>query len=149
MAASVPSLAHLRREAPRIKEDLFRRTEVTEQLPNGQFVRASLDELLQRAPIQSFAEELWMRFSETLSTAVEFTRGLTPPPDVIDIILTGGGSELPMVRELIRRAEREQQYPVMRMDAAPQWARAASWKTAFPQLAVAVGGAMPVMPEQR
>ena len=123
--------------------------ELTEELPNGQFVRTSVDELLERGPIQNFAQELWQRFSEALAVAVDFTHGLTPKPEFIEVILTGGGSQLHMVRELIPRARREQNYPVTSVDPTPEWVGAASWSPAFPQLAVAVGGAMPVMPEQK
>jgi Hsp70 protein len=149
MAASVAPLAYLKREAARIKEDLFRKAHVTEDLPNGQLVRVTLEELLERSPIQGFARELWERFSETLSAAVDFTRGLTLPPASIEVILTGGGSGLPMVSELITRAERELEYSVTQAKARPRWVESASWSAAFSQLAVAVGGAMPVMPEQR
>ena len=149
MAGSISSLAYLKREAPRIKKDLFRKGHITEELPNGEFVRASLDELLARPPVQHFAEELWERFSEAMSVAVGFTRNLAPPPASIEIVLTGGGSQLPMVRELLARAKQTDLYAVTLVDAAPQWSRQASWSPAFAQLAVAVGGAMPVMPEQR
>ena len=57
MSASVAPLAYLKRKSPRIKEDLFRMAELTEELPNGQFVRTSVDELLERGPIQNFAQE--------------------------------------------------------------------------------------------
>jgi molecular chaperone DnaK (HSP70) len=149
MAGSASSLAYLKREAPRIKEGLIHTAQITEELPNGEFVRASLDELLARPALRRFTEELWERFSETLSAAVEFTRNLNPPPASIEVILTGGGSQLPMVRQLIARAEQADLYPVTLVDATPQWSRQASWSPAFAQLAVAVGGAMPVMPEQR
>jgi hypothetical protein len=88
-----------------------------------------------------------VRFSETLSEAVEFTCNLDPKPAWIEVILAGGGSQLPMVRELVSRAKSDP--PVKLIDAAPKWTKRTSWSTAFPQLAVAVGGAMPVMPEQR
>ena len=149
MAGSISSLAYLKREAPRIKKDLFRKGHITEELPNGEFVRARLDELLARPPVQHFAEELWERFSEPMSVAVGFTRNLAPPPASIEIVLTGGGSQLPMVRELLARTKQTDLYAVTLVDAAPQWSRQASWSPAFAQLAVAVGGAMPVMPEQR
>jgi molecular chaperone HscA len=147
LAGSISSLAYLKREAPRIKQDLFRKGLFTEELPNGELVRANLDELLALPSLQRFADDLWERFSETLSEAVEFTRNLEPPPAWIEVILTGGGSQLPMVRELVSRAQSDP--PVKLIDAAPQWTKRTSWSTAFPQLAVAVGGAMPVMPEQR
>jgi molecular chaperone HscA len=149
MAGSIASLAYLKREAPQIKEDLFRKGHFIDELPNGETVRATLDEFLARPPLQHFAQELWERFSETLSEAIEFTRNLAPPPASIEVIFTGGGSQLPMVRELIARAKRLDLYPVAPIDAAPQWSMQASWSPAFAQLAVAVGGAMPVMPEQR
>lgn len=149
MPSSVAPLAYLRREAARIKQDLFIRRSITVQLPNDQFVSAQLDELLARAPLQSFSSDLWERFSETFQAAVEFTRGLASTTPPIEVILTGGGSELPMVRELVSQAHREGRFPVKLIEAAPAWSGRATWKQAFAQLAVAVGGAMPAMPEQR
>jgi molecular chaperone HscA len=149
MAGSIASLAYLKREAPQIKENLFRKGHFVEELPNGETVRTRLDELLARPPVQHFADELWARFSEAFSVAIGFTRNLDPPPASIEIILTGGGSQLPMVRELLARAKQTDLYPVTLVDAAPPWSKQASWSPAFTQLAVAVGGAMPVMPEQR
>jgi molecular chaperone DnaK (HSP70) len=149
MPSAIGPLARLRREATRIKEDLFRDEEVLEDLGNGQFVSASLGELLEREPLKSFGNELWERFKETLAVATGFTRGLTNPPHSIEVILTGGGSRLPMVQSLITRAQRESDFPVTVTDTLPGWITETNWSQLFPQLAVAIGGAMPNMPEQR
>ena len=149
MPASVAPMAYLKREASRIKEQLFQGGTVTERFPNGQVVRASLAELLDREPVKDFANELWEKFSQTFAVAFGYLRGLTDLPDSIEIILTGGGGQLPMVRDLVTRAEREFNFPVTLIDAIPDWMTDTNWRQVFPQLAVAIGGAMPVMPEQR
>jgi hypothetical protein len=149
MPSAIGPLARLRREATRIKEDLFAFEEVNEELGNGQFVSANLGELREREPIKSFGDELWDNFRETLAVATEFTRGLTDPPLSIEVILTGGGKGLPMAKGLIRRAQRESNYPVTLTDTTPVWIADTNWSQLFPQLAVSIGGAMPNMPEQR
>ena len=123
--------------------------EVDEDLGNGQFVSANLAELREREPLKSFGNELWEKFTETLAVATEFTRGLTDSPHSIEVILTGGGKGLPMVQDLINRAQREWNYPVTLTDTTPDWIADTNWSRLFPQLAVAIGGAMPNMPEQR
>jgi molecular chaperone HscA len=148
MPAAVAPLARLKREAPRIKEDLFRNEKVTERLANGQIVHASLRELLEREPVEAFANELWDSFSWALSKAIEFTHGLTDFPNSIEVILTGGGSQLPLVRDLVVRAQRASDYAVTVTDTIPSWVTDENWSRLFPQLAVAIGGAMPVMPQQ-
>lgn len=149
MPAAVAPLAYLRREAARLKQEIFDHKRIKVQLPNDEFITVKLEELLARPPLKQFSKELWERFSEAFETAVDFTRGLSPTPRFIEVILTGGGSELPMVRALISEASREGKFPVRLIEAAPAWSRRATWRTAFAQLAVAVGGAMPAMPEQR
>jgi molecular chaperone HscA len=146
--AAVAPLAGLKREASRIKEDLFRKGKVTERLANGQIVRADLGELLEREPMKDFGNELWGEFSGALSVAIEFLRGLTDLPASIEIILTGGGSQLPMVRDFVARAQRESNYEVTITDAKPAWVTDPNMSRLYAQLAVAIGGAMPVMPQQ-
>ena len=121
MPAAVAPLARLKREASRIKEDLFRSEKVTERLANGQIVGASLNELLEREPVKDFANELWDKFSRAISEAVEFTRGLTETPNSVEVILTGGGSQLPLVRDLVTRAQGAFDYAVTVTDATPNW----------------------------
>lgn len=110
---SVGPLARLKREAPWLKQTLFEQEEVEQDLGNGQFVGATLPELLERYPIKEFCNELWDKFEKTLSVAIEFTRGLDPAPRSVEVILTGGGSQLPMVRGLVTRAQKEARYDVI------------------------------------
>ena len=149
MPSATGPLARLKREATRIKEELLEQRVVDEDLGNGQFVSATLDELLAREPIKGFGNELWEKFTQALSVATEFTRGLANRPRSIEIILTGGGSRLPMVQGLITRAQRESDYPVTVTDTTPGWITDMNWSQLFPQLAVAIGGAMPFMPQQK
>ena len=151
MPSSDPSIAHLKRRAAELKQSLFETQRLTEELPNGQLVRTSLAELLARPPVQDFAEDLREKFSETFAVALEFIHNLNRDlrPEAIEVILTGGGSELPMVHALIDQARKSGAYPVKLVAGAPPWSRKTTWAPAFAQLAVAVGGAMPVMPQQR
>lgn len=149
MPSATGPLARLKRDATRIKEELLEQEAVDEDLGNGQFVSATLDELLAREPVKGFSNELWEKFTQALSVASEFTRGLTNRPHSIEIILTGGGSRLPMVQGLITRAQHESEYPVTVTDTTPGWITDTNWSQLFPQLAVAIGGAMPFMPQQK
>ena len=71
---------------------------------------------------------------------------LACPP--VRILLTGGGAELPFVRGLAASPAQER-VPIIEENPTPPWVAGTNWNVAFRQLAVAVGGAMPSLPEQR
>jgi hypothetical protein len=54
-----------------------------------------------------------------------------------------------MIQGLITRAQRESDCPVTVTDTTPGWITDTNWSQLFPQLAVAIGGAMPFMPQQK
>jgi hypothetical protein len=53
-----------------------------------------------------------------------------------------------MVRDLVTRAQGAFDYAVTITEATPSWLTGSNWSQLFPQLAVAIGDAMPVMPQQ-
>src|SRR5262249_61874699 len=74
--------------------------------------------------------------------------GARRPPPPVRILLPGGGAELPFVRGLAAPPE-QVRVPVIEENPPPPWVAGTNWNVAFRQLAVAVGGAMPSLPEQK
>jgi hypothetical protein len=141
LPSDVGTIAALKREARRYKEDLFRDEELDGPL------RGELRELLAEPEMAAFVNELRGKFGETLHAACEEAAGLQQRPPV-RVLLTGGGAELPFVRGLAA-APAQQRVPVIEENPTPPWVAGTNWNVAFRQLAVAVGGAMPSLPEQR
>jgi hypothetical protein len=141
LPSDVGTIAALKREARRYKEELFRDQEL-----NGP-LRGELRELLAEPEMAAFVNELRGKFGETLHAACEEAAGLQQRPPV-RVLLTGGGAELPFVRGLAA-APAQQRVPVIEENPTPPWVAGTNWNVAFRQLAVALGGAMPSLPEQR
>src|SRR5215813_4268150 len=141
LPSDVGTIAALKREARRYKEELFRDQELDGPL------RGELRELLAEPEMAAFVNELRGKFGETLQVACTEAAGLQQRPPV-RILLTGGGAELPFVRGLAEPPE-QVRVPVIEENPTPPWVAGTNWNVAFRQLAVAVGGAMPSLPEQR
>jgi len=141
LPSDVGTIAALKREARRYKEELFRDEELLGPL------RGDLRELLAEPEMAAFADDLRGKFGETLHVACEEAATLEQRPPV-RVLLTGGGAELPFVRGLAAMPA-QKRVPVIEEDPTPSWVAGTNWNVAFRQLAVAVGGAMPSLPEQR
>jgi hypothetical protein len=141
LPADVATIAALTREARRYKEDLFRDGELF-----GKH-QGELRELLAQPKVMAFVEELRARFGETLNVACTEAATMDQHPPVC-VLLTGGGATLPFVRDLARM-ESPNFVHVIEQDPTPPWVATTNWKLTFRQLAVAVGGAMPSLPEQK
>ena len=141
LPSDVGTIAGLKREARRYKEELFRDQELEGPL------RGDLRELLAEPEMAAFVNELRGKFGETLQVACTEAAGLQQRPPV-RILLTGGGAELPFVRGLAAPPAQER-VTVIEENPTPPWVAGTNWNVAFRQLAVAVGGAMPSLPEQK
>ena len=141
LPSDVGTIAALKREARRYKEELFRDEELLGTL------RGELRELLAEPEMTAFVEKLRGKFGETLHAACEEAATLQQKPPV-RVLLSGGGAELPFVRELAS-VPAWARVPVIEEDPTPPWVAGTNWNVAFRQLAVAVGGAMPSLPEQK
>jgi len=141
LPADIGRIAALKREARRFKEELFREEELVGPL------RGDLRELLAEPEMAAFTQQLRGKFGETLHVACEEAATLEQRPPV-RVLLTGGGAELPFVRGLASMPA-QKRVPVVEEDPTPPWVAGTNWNVAFRQLAVAVGGAMPSLPEQR
>jgi molecular chaperone DnaK (HSP70) len=140
----------LRANARQNKESLFNDGSLTLDI-GEEMVRISLEEFLADEHVKGFAQRLRDQFHKTLSMAMacaEANRtrhGLTPP---VEIMLTGGGHSLPMVRELLRNPS----IPGIYIPTNPEFTENEGefeFEDTRPQLAVAIGGAMLELPSVR
>ena len=141
LPSDIATVAALKREARRHKEDLFRDQELLGPL------YGELDEFVGQPEVMVFVEQLRRSFGETLSVACEEAATLDDRPPV-RIIRTGGGADLPFVRSLAN-IPAPNFVTVIPEDVTPSWVATTDWDIVFRQLAVAVGGAMPSLPEQK
>jgi len=141
LPADIGTIAALKREARRYKEDLFRDEELLGSL------QGELRELLAEPEIKAFVDELRGSFGETLDVACKEAAMLHQRPPV-RVLLTGGGAALPFVRELAS-TPRQGAVTIVEEDPTPPWVASTNWNVSFRQLAVALGGAMPSLPEQK
>lgn len=141
----------LRRQVRSLKEDLFRDGYCTVNLVNGARVRIDRDEFLRQDSVNRFKMRLEEKFEDVLKAmnkglAQHFGQG------GLSVVLTGGGATLPMVRELAVGAFsvhsthiRKDEVPLVPEDFEYD----AELATVYPQLAVAIGGTMPFLIDEK
>jgi hypothetical protein len=126
------------------KEMLFTDGELTAELGDDLF-EIKLEEFLADQHVAAFSRRLRERFHRTLSTAVTCAKSypqLTGQRTPVEIMLTGGGHSLPMVRAL---CETPSTVPAPDLAERPQ---DLDFDAVRRQLAVAVGGAVRDLPTQ-
>ena len=140
----------LRRNQRAIKEALFASGVINVDIGDDT-ATLTLKEFLADARVQSFVQRLRTRFHETLRTAVECARQYPQPNGYrttpVEILLTGGGHALPMVKELASNPPIEWVYA----DAAPELPTGPipeDLRAVRRQLAVAIGGAVRDLPRE-
>lgn len=137
-------LLQLRQRA--LKEDLFEQGRISVEL-NDQFVEVTLERFLEYAPVRQFSQNLREQFSKALDAAIDVASNYLPgqKPE-IEIMLTGGGYKLPMVRALAQDPQRAWRF----VEAAPDLPglAGAAFGQVARQLAVAIGGAVRDLPRQ-
>lgn len=144
-AARGPSTL-LRRRQRTLKEALFQQGDIVVEAGDF-FLELSLDEFLADELVTGFSQRLAQTFTSTLEAAREvassFSKGRLIP---IEIMATGGGAKLPMVQSMITDPDISWPTKVIEPelfgDAAPDF------KAVYPQLVVAVGGAMKSLAKQ-
>jgi molecular chaperone DnaK (HSP70) len=138
---------HLRQEQRAYKEALFIRGELYVRL-GDEVESVTLDAFLADPRVEAFAQRLRARFHDALTAAVDCARQYQQPDGgriPVEILLTGGGYRLPMVRELASRPSVEWIYT----DASPEIPDgpvSESFRAVRHQLAVAIGGAVRDLP---
>ncbi len=144
-AARGPS-NRLRANARRNKEILFSEGRLTVQVGDD-LLEITTQEFLADKYVIGFATQLRDEFHETLKIAVSCAKSYSPPgfQVPIEILLTGGGHALPMVRDLAE----DKSIPWPHCEAAPDLAERPdeiAFHAVRRQMAVAIGGAVRDLP---
>jgi molecular chaperone DnaK (HSP70) len=140
--------ARLRANQRAYKEVLFATGKVTVELVDD-FLTITKEAFLANAHVQAFAQQLRSKFSETLAFAIECARqnplgGRQTP---VEVLLTGGGHSLPMVRDFVTNPPMPWKY----LEASPEIPDGPfdeGFLAVRRQLAVAIGGAVQDLPRQ-
>jgi molecular chaperone DnaK (HSP70) len=138
----------LRRDQRANKEKLFAAGELLVRLGDD-VERVTLEAFLADPRVAAFAQSLRSKFHDALTAAVDCARQYSQPDHgariPVEILLTGGGHALPMVRELASYPSVEWLYA----DAAPEIPDgpvSEDFSIVRRQLAVAIGGAVRDLP---
>jgi molecular chaperone DnaK (HSP70) len=141
------ALAKLQNERRFLKEELFATGSASHRTDEDQEVSVSLAAFNAHPDVQRFSENLQKRFDECLSAVDE--EAVSASGNNVLVVLTGGGAALPMVRDLLRPKAGHHRCKEITVDLAGLLAIDPRLPDVFPQLAVAFGGAMETLPEQR
>jgi hypothetical protein len=138
--------ASLSRSKRLYKETLFENGQVLAELPTGEIVEVEVKEFLEFEPVVRFTESVKELVTKAAIQIAGEARSLI-------FVATGGGARLPIIRKI---AEEGVENNGMRItfewrEPAPEGMAAVypDLVDPYPQLAVAVGGALPALPEQR
>jgi molecular chaperone HscA len=133
------------------KETLFRDGIVEVTLANHSRVVVEKDDFLKSARGQNFAQRLKDKLEKVLSVVGDGYLDLLAKID-LKVVLTGGGASLPMVSNLATGIVDIKGRKIMRNPTpiVPSWIDETypQFSSQYPQLAVAIGGAAPSLPEQ-
>ncbi len=137
---------NLRRQIRAYKERLFDNESVIVELATDQTIEIDLKEFLAFGPVVNINAKIKDLVAQSaIVVAGDRAR--------INLVATGGGAGLPLVRELGNAGvNRDGQHIDLRLiDAMPSDVRAnyPDWVDPYPQIAVALGGSLPNLPEQR
>ncbi|MEX0804987.1 MAG: hypothetical protein WD688_16960 [Candidatus Binatia bacterium] len=133
------------------KETLFRRGMVEYVLNDDSKGSLTVAEFLDLPGTKRFSELLEQEFRSILDAIDSSWIKSVIAPAGLTVILTGGGSNLPMVEPLAEGFIESQRANIVRSrgPALPQWIEEdhQEFTDEYPQLAVAMGGASPDLPE--
>jgi molecular chaperone HscA len=143
-------LADLRRQIRGLKERLFDDGTLEYVLADSTTGKVERDAFLDSAPMRSFRDTVLKGFKEALASADDtWLQWLARQG--LKVVLTGGGARMPPMQELASgvievRGHRIERYPV---DPTPVWLAETipDLVDVYPQMAVAIGGAAPELPE--
>lgn len=143
--------ADLRRRVRVWKEILFTTGKLDYVLADSTIGTITKDEFLQTPGMQQFSRRLEEGFREALDAVDEsYLRYLAIDPVRLQVILTGGGSKLPMLDDLAKGYIEVKGMKIRRtlVDSTPEWLAEdkGEMRTVYPQLAVAIGGAFNDLP---
>lgn len=138
-------IQHLRMQLRALKEELFQNGSCIVTLINGNRERMEIEEFLHHAPVKRFSQQLEKKFTDVVQA---MKRGVVEHfgEGGLSVVLTGGGATLPMVKELVSGGFsmhgthiKKDEVPLVPEDFEHDIELA----RVYPQLAVAIGGTMP------
>ncbi len=130
-----------------LKETLFTEEYIDITLMNEIEVYVELNEFLELKPVRNFGANLKNMMEEILeSIDTSWVNSIEATPSrSLAVALTGGGSELPMVKSLAEGSIQvnEKDVPVVRSRQFPNWLRELdeNLESDYPRIAVSLGGA--------
>lgn len=130
-----------------LKEVLFSQGSVVQEV--GDFtVKLGLDEFLGDQYVREFSNLLIKTFNETLDVAIECAKAFSSDRvrTPVQVMATGGGSQLPMVDEMIASATHS--WSIERIKPETLVRDNDDLKAVLPQLTVSIGGAVRDLPKQ-
>jgi hypothetical protein len=148
-APAVRGLANrLRVRARRNKEILFSEGTLTIEHDDDDLLEVTAQEFLADEHVIGFAQRLREKFHETLEIAIACAKHWSAPRSQapVEILLTGGGHALPMVRSLYESPSLAWTFRVGAADLAER-AEDIAFHSVHRQLVVAIGGAVRDQPE--
>jgi hypothetical protein len=138
--------ASLSRSKRIYKETLFENGQVIAELPTGEIVEVKLEEFLGFGPVVGFTESVKNLVAKTAIQIAGNAKRLI-------FVATGGGARLPIIRKIAEEGVEHKGTHITFewREPAPEGMAALypDLIDPYPQLAVAVGGALPELPEQR
>jgi molecular chaperone HscA len=134
----------------RLKERLFTAGKIDVSLLSGQSIVLQLDEFLANDQVKAIEKEIEGAVQRFLDSADE---SWTSVLDNAQIVLTGGGASMPNIEALADRVWKLGGQPVRfkRVPSVPDLIEKNyddNFQREYPQLAVAIGGALPVLDEK-
>lgn len=136
----------VRRQIRTYKEQLFRTGQVIIELPTDEIVRVELDEFLADASVQEFNKQI----TEMVAKSAVALAG---DASKVKLVATGGGAGLPIVQQLARAGVSHdgRRISFELANAMPDDVREnyPDLVDPYPQIAVALGGSLPNLPEQK
>lgn len=145
-------MADLGRRIRGLKEVLFKTERLEYALADGTVGHVALEDFLADETVKRFGLAINVGFKKALE-AVDDTwlRWLAMDGVRLHVVLTGGSSELPMMKALGLGMIEVRGFRILRepVDPKPEWMDGVSGELSavYPQLAVAIGGVAETMPE--
>lgn len=146
------NMADLGRRIRGLKETLFRAGTLEYALADGTVGQVGLKDFLADENVRRFGSLVEKGFVDSLQAVdASWLRWLSSPGVALRVVLTGGSSQLPMMKALAKGPISVNGFEIRREEVIPRplWMEDASeeLQAIYPQLAVAIGGSAEHMPE--
>ena len=142
------AVASLTRDRRTNKERLFQSdsSSVVAETPTGEALEVTLKEFLDYEPVREFTGAIRTLIGKAVAAAAG-------DAERVALVVTGGGAKLPIISQIAEEGVKveDKRIGLMLEDTVPSYIRVHNPDLIepYPQLAVAVGGTLPQLPEQR